>query len=264
MFRKKYPLAWTFHRNSSRWPYNVLRPDEHYQQTPHFKELPDAPAIILPEPPQLTLSLSQAILGRFSCRRFKDANVSLQAAASLLYWSYGTLGVSNPNGIEMIPRPVPSAGGLYPLELYIVALRVADLEPAIYHYNAFCHLLERVREGAMPPHLLSELFMNQPYVAESAFVLVITAVFDRSLWKYEDRGYRYLLFEAGHLAQNCNLAATAVGLGTVNLGGFFDADLISFLCLDAEDECPLYAIAVGQPQDGPPDLLRIPVTPLDT
>jgi SagB-type dehydrogenase family enzyme len=164
----------------------------------------------------------------------------------------------------MINRPVPSGGGLYPLELYVIASRVANLDAGIYHYNAFCHLLERVREGAMPPHLLSELFMRQPYVADSAFVLILAAVFDRSLWKYEDRGYRYLLFEAGHVAQNCNLAAAALGLGAVNLGGFFDADLISFLHLDGEEESPLYAIAVGQPEDGPPDILRIPATPFDS
>jgi SagB-type dehydrogenase family enzyme len=258
MFRKKYPLAWTFHRNTSRWPHNVLRPDEHQQQCPSFKELPEARTVALPRPPALTSTLSEAIRGRCSCRRFQDEAISLDALAGVLYWTYGKLGQSTPNGIEMLDRPVPSGGGLYPLELYVIASRVAALEPAIYHYNAFCHLLECVREGAMPQHLLSEVFMHQPYVAEGAFVLIITGIFERSFWKYEDRGYRYMLFEAGHAAQNCNLSAAALGLGSVNLGGFFDADLISFLNLEAEEECPLYAIAVGQPEPGPRDLLRIP------
>jgi SagB-type dehydrogenase family enzyme len=264
MFRKKYPLAWTFHRNSSRWPYNMLSPEGSQQETPAFKEMADLPAVKLPPPQALRQELSETIRARFSCRRFKDAEVPLHSVATLLYWSYGELGVNHSNEIEMVVRPVPSGGGLYPLELYVIALRIGGLEPGIYHYDVLGHLLERVDQGAVPPQLLSELFMCQPYVAQGAFVLVLTAVFDRSLWKYKDRGYRYLLLEAGHVAQNCNLVATALGLGSLNLGGFFDADLVALLKLDIDEEAPLYAITVGRPEDARPELLRIPAQPLDS
>jgi SagB-type dehydrogenase family enzyme len=264
MFRKKYPLAWTFHRNSSRCPYNTLSPEGNQQELAAFKEMADLPAVTLPPPKPLNQALSKTIQGRCSCRRFANADVPLQSVATLLYWSYGKLGVDHPHGTEMVVRPVPSGGGLYPLELYLIAVRIGGLEPGIYHYDVLGHLLECVDQGAMPPQLLSELFMSQPYVAQSSFVLVLTAVFERSLWKYKDRGYRYLLLEAGHVAQNCNLAATALGLGSLNLGGFFDADLTALLKMEIDEEVPLYAVAVGQPEDAIPGLLRIPAQPLDS
>jgi SagB-type dehydrogenase family enzyme len=263
MFRTKTPIAWTFHRNSSRWPYNTLRLDENRHEAPPFKEMADAPALALPPPAELSAGLSDAIRRRCSCRRFSPDGVSLEAAATILFSTYGKLGIAAFAGSEMITRPVPSGGGLYPLELYTIVLNVSDLPGGIYHYNALNHLLERIREGRVPAHFLSELFMSQPYVAESGFVLVFTGVFDRSLWKYEDRGYRYLLFEAGHAAQNANLAAAALGLGAVNLGGFFDVDLLNLLQLDGEEEAPLYAVAIGQPQAGSTDELRVPAQPFD-
>jgi SagB-type dehydrogenase family enzyme len=258
MFRKKYPLAWAYHRNSSRWLGNPYSPEESPQATAAFKEMVDLPEVKLPAALVVRQELSETIRARLSCRRFACAEVSLQALATLLYWSYGKLSIDHPNGIEMVVRPVPSGGGLYPLELYILVQRVNGLAPGVYHYNVLSHLLERLDEGALPPGLLSGLFMSQPCVAQSAFQLVISAVFARSLWKYRDRGYRYLLFEAGHAAQNCNLVAAALGLGSLNLGGFSDADLAALLRLEIEEEAPLYAVALGQPDTVTGELLRIP------
>jgi SagB-type dehydrogenase family enzyme len=82
---------------------------------------------------------------------------------------------------------------------------------------------------------------------DAAVIVVLTTVLERSLWKYGDRGYRYQLLEAGHVAQNLNLVATALGLGSFNIGGFFDSDLANLLGLDIEEEIPLYGIALGTP-----------------
>ena len=142
---------------------------------------------------------------------------------------------------------MPSGGGLYPLELYVLARHVTGLTSGVFHYSAISHAAEPVREFSLPDRFLSELFLGQPYVAAAAAIVVVTAVVERSLWKYGDRGYRYILLEAGHAAQNLNLAATALGLGTFNLGGFFDADLAGLLGLDEEFEVPLYGIAIGMP-----------------
>ncbi len=263
MFRQDNPVAWSFHRNSIRWPHNTLSPEGCRQETPPFKELVDLRAVPLPPPLAPKQELGDAIRGRLSCRRFTSEDISLQSVGTILYWCYGKLGICRPFGTEMVSRPVPSGGGLYPLEQYIICRRIGGLGPGIYHYNVLGHLLECVDEGAMPAKLLSDLFLCQPYVAQSAFVLVLTAVFDRSLWKYRDRGYRYLLFEAGHVAQNSNLVATALGLGSLNLGGFFDADVAEILKLDIEEEAPLYAIAFGKPEDADATSLRIPDQPLD-
>jgi SagB-type dehydrogenase family enzyme len=263
MFRNDNPVAWTFHRNTSRWPHNTLSPEGIHQEAPAFKEMVDRPAVPLPPPAAPLGELGEAIRGRFSCRRFAGDSVSLPDAAALLYWSYGKLDVCHPFGTDLVHRPVPSGGGLYPLEQYVIAQRIAGLAPGIYHYNVLGHSLECVDAGAMPAQALAGLFLWQPYVAQSAFVIVLTAIFDRSLWKYRDRGYRYLLLEAGHVAQNANLVATALGQGSLNLGGFFDADMAGILNLDLEEEAPLYAVAIGQPEKGDADVLRAPDQPSD-
>jgi SagB-type dehydrogenase family enzyme len=99
----------------------------------------------------------------------------------------------------------------------------------------------------VPAALVSRLFLDQAWAAEASVVLVLSAVCARSTAKYGDRGYRYLLLEAGHVAQNVVLAATGLGLGVVNLGGFLDDELSGLLKLDPESETVLYGAAVGQP-----------------
>ena len=85
------------------------------------------------------------------------------------------------------------------------------------------------------------------FLTSAAVVVVVSFVPGRSLVKYGDRGYRYALLEAGHLVQNLNLAAVALGIGTVNLGGFYDDELAGLLRIDPETEICLYASACGRP-----------------
>ena len=110
-----------------------------------------------------------------------------------------------------------------------------ELVGGAYHYVPLTHTLEVVRPDPLPSLLTAEMFLGQPYLSAAAAVIVLTAVVERSLWKYEDRGYRYLLLEAGHVAQNVNLTATALGLGCLNLGGFFDEDVAALLRLDDDE-----------------------------
>jgi SagB-type dehydrogenase family enzyme len=117
----------------------------------------------------------------------------------------------------------------------------------VYHYVPVHHGLEQLRDEALPRRFQTYLFMGQRWATEAGAVVVITAVPGRSLWKYGDRGYRYFLLEAGHAMQNLNLAAIAVGLGSCNLGGFFDDELAAVVRADVEEEFPLYAAAVGVP-----------------
>jgi SagB-type dehydrogenase family enzyme len=95
--------------------------------------------------------------------------------------------------------------------------------------------------------MVTYLFMGQPCVADAAAVLVLSAVAARSLGKYGDRGYRYLLLEAGHVGQNIALTAAGLDLGALALGGFHDDELAALLAIDPEHEVPLLAVAVGVP-----------------
>lgn len=258
MFRHDYPIAWAFHGNTLRWPHNVQPLPEADCSEPPFKEYPASPLVPLPQPKWPSVSLHQAIARRCSCRRFSGEALPLSTLSLLLAAAYGVQGRRVEEEREFLERPVPSGGALYPLELYLLAPRVGDLACGVYHYHALSHGLEQVRAIPLPRAMLTHIFMGQDYAAGAPAILVVTAMVQRLLWKYGDRGYRYLLLEAGHLAQNINLVCSATAAGSLNLGGFFDGELAVLLGLDLDREPPLYGIAVGLPSTDDRGLQRRP------
>jgi len=249
MFRADHPLAWTYHRGTSRWPFNMHGLNAPTHETPPFKEDLEAATVELGAPALPAATLGDVLRRRSSCRRFASESIELAELGSLLHGAYGVLATIDLWG-EFCERPVPSGGGLYPLELYVLCQRVEGLAGGVYHYVPLGHRLEVVRADPLPSHLTSEMFLGQPYLVSAAAIMLITAVVERSLWKYEDRGYRYILLEAGHVAQNLNLCAEGLGLASLNLGGFFDEDLMALLKLDADREIALYGVALGKAATG--------------
>jgi SagB-type dehydrogenase family enzyme len=248
VFRTDQPVAWAFHRNTSRWLHNSIDAPPDREGVPRApKEFPDAEFVALPSGKQGRLD--DLVRSRVSCRRFDAAGISLSDFADVLRTGYGVTGTAALGALEFLERPVPSGGGLYPLEVYAVVRAVDGLTPGVYHFAPVTEGVERLREVALPSRFLTYLFMGQSLAAEAAAVLVITAVTQRSLAKYSDRGYRYLLIEAGHVGQNIALAAVERGLGTCSLGGFFDDELAALLTVDIDYELPLYALALGRPAD---------------
>jgi len=248
MFRDDHPDAWSFHTQTSRTPFNMHGLNPPTYVVPPFKELPHAETLDLPEPSLPARSLAECISQRVSCRRFAADPLPLRSLSTLLASGYGVLGSAEMDG-EFLERAVPSGGALYPLELYVLAQQVEDLPGGVWHYVPLGHRLEQVHAYPLPKLLTSEMFLGQPYLIDCAAIIFITAIVERSMWKYEDRGYRYILLEAGHVAQNLNLCATAMDLGSLNLGGFFDRDVLSLLRADPDQEIALYGIAVGPAQD---------------
>jgi SagB-type dehydrogenase family enzyme len=210
-----------------------------------FKQITEpGKSLALPRPEQKT-SLAELLTKRRSCRRFVSQEMALDQLAALLLDAYGGLEViASPNGLPNLARPVPSAGGLYSLELYLVLDNIADISDGLYHYNVLHHRLEPMmpKEHSSEFHdcLLAPNFLEHANVA-----LIITSVFDRCLRKYGPRGYRYVLLEAGHVAQNLCLSAAQQGLGSLCVGGFRDATLNRFLGLDETQEGVLYAVGIG-------------------
>ncbi len=249
-FRDGQPLAWLFHRNTARWLHNTLDPVDPANPPSPAKEYPLAPFHSLKEVPSVDTwphPLADLLSNRVTCRTFADTALEAEQLGRLLWAGYGIVSQSTLGALEFLDRPSPSGGGLYPLELYAILGRTDGVPPGVYHYVPLHHGLEQLREVALPRRLLTYLFMGQDYAAAAGAIIVLTAVVGRSLHKYGDRGYRYLLLEAGHVAQNVNLAAVALDLGVCNLGGFFDDELAGLLTVDVEYEIPLYAIAVGVP-----------------
>jgi SagB-type dehydrogenase family enzyme len=245
MFRADHPLAWTFHRGTSRWPFNMHGLNAPMHETSHFKEDVEAVTVELDAPVLPQATLDRVLRRRSSCRRFEPEPIELVELGTLLHGAYGVLDTVDLWG-EFCERPVPSGGGLYPLELYVLAQRVRGLAGGVYHYVPLGHRLEIVRPDSLPSHLTSEMFLGQPYLVNASAIIVIAAVVQRSLWKYEDRGYRYILLEAGHAAQNLNLCGEGLGLSSLNLGGFFDEDVMALLKLDPDREIVLYGVAIGR------------------
>lgn len=192
--------------------------------------------IKLPEPRyDSPTSIEQALLKRRSIRDYKDEPLTLAEVSQLLWAAQG---VTDASGL----RTAPSAGALYPLEVY-VAGKVSNLAAGIYKYKPYGHVLERTGERDKRAQLCRAA-LGQPCVKEGAIVLVISAVYERVSRKYGKRAIRYVHMEAGHAAQNVYLQAAALNLATVVIGAFRDAEVKKIMNLPDEEQ-PLYIMPVG-------------------
>jgi SagB-type dehydrogenase family enzyme len=209
------------------------------------------PAAALPLPRRPELPLWEVIGTRRSQRAFADEPIAGDELSALLQAGYGVTGaLESPAGVRPMPlRSVPSGGALYPLELYVGALRVEGLKPGLYHFDPLRPGLEVLRAGLAPDDAAA-LSTYPEIVSGCGVVVLVAAIFGRTRFKYGLRGYRFALLEAGHVGQNLVLAATALGLGAVPLGGFYDRPTDEFLGLDGVNESTLYTIAIGRIADG--------------
>jgi SagB-type dehydrogenase family enzyme len=208
-----------------------------------------AAALSPPRRPECTLW--GTIEARRSQREFGPDPIAGDELAALLHAGYGvTHLLESPDGSGSLSlRAVPSGGALYPLELYVAALRVDGLEAGLYHFDPLLRSLEIVRIGLGADHV-AVLSTYPEIVSSCSALLLVAAVFGRTRFKYGQRGYRFALLEAGHVGQNVVLAATALGLAAVPLGGFYDRPTDEFLGLDGVNESTLYTIAVGRASGG--------------
>jgi SagB-type dehydrogenase family enzyme len=230
-----------------------LAADEHLQlsSTRSVRRRPQLPTLELPRPDLPGTPLADAIMRRASVRTFGPEPVPLAQLATLLYAGYGiTHTLDRPDGTTAVPlRTVPSGGALYPLELYVLASVVGGLEPGLYHYDPLRHVLEVMRLGD-PKAELCEISSYPEIVAGSALTILVSLVVWRTRFKYAARGYRFALLEAGHVAQNVLLTATALGLAALPLGGYFDGVADAFLGIDGVHESTIYTLTAGAFPEG--------------
>lgn len=203
--------------------------------------------ISLPKPDEMPTdtSLFEATRNRRSVREFSPDDVlALEQLSNLLYHSTGT---SSRSEESKNFRTYPSAGGLYPIELYFVlTTSVGDLDPGTYFYVPDDHAVRVIRPDNSGGEI-SDLFADSDSFDYSApeLTVFLTASFGRSSAKYGPRGYRYVLLEAGHVGQNLQLVATALGLGSVVRGSYLDDRVNDHLRIDGVNEATVSAITVG-------------------
>jgi SagB-type dehydrogenase family enzyme len=208
-----------------------------------YKEYQDAGRIELPDYGDMsTVSVQKALKSRRSIRLYSGEPLTIEVLSFLL-WAAG--------GIQRVERgtafrTVPSAGALYPIETYLVVQAVTGIEPGIYHYAVKGHALEGLRFGQYG-HETTQAALGQKMCLNAAVVFIWTAVFARSKWKYEERAYRYVYLDAGHIAENLALAATSIGLGTCQIGALFDDEVNAIVGVDGTDESVVYMSVVGHP-----------------
>jgi SagB-type dehydrogenase family enzyme len=201
-----------------------------------ISELQTDKLVKLPPPHESSqISLEEALHQRRSIRAFNSAPLTLEEIGQLLWAAQGITEEK-----ESL-RTAPSAGALYPLEMYVV------MEWGVYHYLPHPHELTRTRENDLRREIWRAA-LRQESVREAPVVFVIAAVFERTTWKYGERGWRYIYMEAGHVAQNLLLQATALGLGAVPIGAFHDEQVEKFLKLPANQRV-LYILPVGRLPD---------------
>jgi len=194
--------------------------------------------IMLPEPRTTgEISIEEAMLHRRSVRRYTEEQITLNELSQLLWAAQG---ITSEEGF----RTAPSAGALYPLEVYVVAGNVDGLAGGVYRYQAEGHALQRIRDGDLRENL-SGCALKQTQITDAMVNIVFAAVFNRTTAKYGERGAQYVYIEAGHAAQNVYLQAEASGIGVCAVGAFYEQEVSELLALP-DDEIPIYILTVGK------------------
>jgi SagB-type dehydrogenase family enzyme len=206
-----------------------------------YKSYPSSKTIQLPNPLQnTTTSFIEVLQKRKSVRSFSNQPLSKIDLAFLLWASTGIQRAEH--GYEF--RTAPSAGALYPIETYIAANNVEDVEKGVYHYNIKNHALEEIILGNFGVKL-AHAALDQEMCVDASVVFIWTSVFGRSKWKYQQRAYRYIYLDAGHIAQNLSLAAASIACGSCQVGAFFDDEVNSIVGIDGIEESAICLSAVG-------------------
>lgn len=189
--------------------------------------------ISLPQPKYSSaVSVEEAILKRRSVREYAEGNLTPEEISQILWSAQGI--TDEAKGF----RAAPSAGALYPLEIYLVT------RDGIFHYKPDAHALTQTYRGDIRKSL-AQAAVGQEWVEEAPATLVITAIFERTTWKYGERGIKYVYMEAGHAAQNVYLQSVSLGLGSVVIGAFYDEEVQKLLNLSSEYK-PVYMMSIGR------------------
>ena len=197
---------------------------------------------ILPPPAtDGSVSVEKALMNRRSRRHFKSSAITKAQLSQILWAAYG---IADPASDFGRLRTAPSAGASYPLEIYVVAGNVSEIEPGVYHYVSAEHKITRTIAKDVRRELC-QAALGQKMVEDAPATVIYCAVFERITNRYGSRGLeRYVCMDVGHSGQNVYLQAEALGLATCAIGAFLDKKVSRVLQLSRVEE-PLYLMPVG-------------------
>lgn len=214
---------------------------------------PESQLIALPAPRyDSQFSLEKALKARQSVREYQEVPLALAEISQILWAAQGFTRERKDPPARWNPkyewqgglRTAPSAGALYPMEIYLLAGKVDGLPGGVYKYVPKNHALIRVTEADKRKELCLAA-LKQPQIEKAPAVVLMAGVYERTSYKYGDRAERYVHMEAGSIAENIYLQATALGIGTVLIGAFNDEEVKKVMALPA-DESPLVIMPLGR------------------
>jgi SagB-type dehydrogenase family enzyme len=213
---------------------------------PTIKQFPGAEVVVLPkEYLPIDIPLDAVMRDRFSSHNYSPKNVSMQTLSTLLHYAYGTKRTVRAYNVREFPvRWTPSAGGLQPIDLYMVANDVEGLRKGLYYYDHLRHVLLLVDEGNMRQRLL-DASIYQDWVLYAPVMFIMVCNFPRVFWKYRSRGYRFVHADAGVLAQSFYLVATALKLNTCAVAAYYDDKIHELVGVNGRDEFAILLFGTG-------------------
>ena len=189
-----------------------------------------------------------------------SSELDLASLAALLFYTAGRIRQRDFTGAGAVTfRAASSAGGLYPIEIYVVCRDLSGLEAGVYHFSPVDFALRGLRQGDYR-HPLSQAAGGDPTVSDSPATLICSAVFWRSAWKYHARSYRYCFWDNGTMAANLLATATALGIPARLLMGFVDDEVNRLVGIEGQREASLCLVPIGQ-SDQPASLENAPPVP---
>lgn len=242
----RHPSVAEIYHAATKYSPETLASRQHHldwsRQPIPFKEYPGKKPIelgrFLPAEPQELLDRELRAPGKYP-----PVEQELNDLSHLLYFTNGVTAIVSHPDRPFYMRAAPSAGGLYPTELYLVSRGTRALPPGFYNYQVRTHALVAVGTTDVWAKL-GEACFDHPALAEADLAVVLTGVFYRSAWRYQDRAYRRILLDTGHVMGNLALYAPLVGRVAAPIGGFMDAALNDLLLLESDEEEALAVIAL--------------------
>lgn len=212
---------------------------------PHpFKEYGGVPAIALPTPRVAPPSVEAGRLG-------------INGLAHILHYGAGVTRVRQFDGEPFQFRAYASAGALYPIETYVVAGEIEGLQAGVYYFHPRDFVLLRLRDGDVRDQLVAAT-ANDAAVASAPVTIILTAIYWRTMWKYEARGYRHLYWDGGMVLANLFGVTQPMGIASDLVLGFVDGDLDRLLGLDGRREVALALVPLGRGPAVEPALNHLP------
>ena len=224
------------------------------------RHLQEDKMVKLPKPLPMKMTLEKAIMRRRSYRQFEGIPIQFDRIASILYYGNGISGkmplMSSAVESEFLKpldvklRTTPSAGGLYPLDIYLIAMNVRDLSMGVYLYMPTENALISVstKGGSISQEQIYSSFepaRDAININNAGFIIIITGKLWKQIRKYGNRGLKYMLIEAGEIAENIHLSAQSFGIGTVDVAGYYDREVEELIGIDGTSEYVMHTIIGG-------------------